>query len=405
MQFVKTHLISLICGVLALAFVGVGVYGMTQKQVVADMKKRADAAGEIKQLQGSPQNKDTIAAEQRRGEMFKAEFEQTLEEANRINKRAPLMSGVFPKAESDAARFEFKKMYTTARAKLPLKLMGGDAPGEREIAEEQQNIAEMMTAESGEAHAATPTGNPRGAAGAQTPIVATDSRGGARGAATGGPTTDPKLDPKVRARVARARSIRMYVSDSAFETSPLVAATAAPEPAEMWFAQMQLWAQTDIVDAIASFNNEAVANVADTDPYVEHSPVKRLERVKVWGYMGKNGLIPFPPLGDGNELRLSFTGKQSDEQFDIVRVTVTVIIDQREVVRFVDRVMRQNFYNCVHMEYGLVDRTTAAIEGYAYGTAPVVRLTIDLEAYFARKAYQELMPPDVQTLLGVTPQG
>ncbi|MBL8881045.1 MAG: hypothetical protein JNG88_18165, partial [Phycisphaerales bacterium] len=91
MQFVKTHLISLICGALALAFVGVGVYGMTQKQVVEDMKKRADAAGEIKQLQSSPQNKDTIAAEQRRGELFKSEFEQTLEEANRINKRPPLM--------------------------------------------------------------------------------------------------------------------------------------------------------------------------------------------------------------------------------------------------------------------------------------------------------------------------
>ncbi|MBL8881020.1 MAG: hypothetical protein JNG88_18040 [Phycisphaerales bacterium] len=296
-------------------------------------------------------------------------------------------------------------MYTTARAKLPLKLMGGDAPGEREIAEEQQNIAEMMAAESGDAGAAAaPTANPRGGSGARAPIVATDGRGGARGGAGGGPVTDPKLDPKVRARVARARSIRMYVSDGSFDTSPIVAATAAPEPAEMWFAQMQLWAQSDIVDAIAAFNNDAVANVTDTDPYVEHSPVKRLERVKVWGYMAKN-FIPFPPVGDANEMRLSFTGKVSDEQFDVVRVTVTVIIDQREVLRFMDRLMRQNFYNCVHMEYGVVDRTTAEIDGYAYGTAPVVRLTLDLEAYYARKAYQELMPPDVQTLLGVTPQG
>lgn len=400
MQFVKTHLISLICGVLAIAFVAVGVMGMTQTQVVEAMKKRADAAGEIKQLQASPQNKETIAAEQRRGELFKAEFEQTLEEANRINKRAPLMGGIFPKPESDAARFEFKKAYTIARARLPLKLMGGDAPGEREYAEEQQNIAEMLAAESG---GEAPSMGARTAG----PVVATDARGAARGGAVGsGPSTDPKYDPRVRARVARARSIRMYVSDAAFDTSPIVAATTAPEPTEMWFAQMQLWAQTDIVDAIAAFNNEAVANVTDEEPYVEHSPVKRLERLRVWGYMTKNGPVQFSGSTDSTDLRLSFTDKQSDEQFDTVRITLTVIIDQREILRFVDRLLRQNFYNVVHMEYGSVNRQSAELDGYAYGTAPVVRLTIDLEAYYARKAYLEMMPPEVQALLGIAgPQG
>lgn len=399
MQFVKTHLISLICGVLALAFVGVAVMGMTQTQVVADMKKRAEAAGEIKQLQSAPQNKDTIAAEQRRGELFKAEFEQTLEEANRINKRSPLMGGIFPKAESDAARFEFKKMYATARAKLPLKLGGGDAPGDREIADEARTIAEMTAAKAAEGGEAPPP-NSRGG------MVVSDARGAARfGTSGGGPSADPKLDPKVRARVLKALSIRTYVSDAAFETSPIVMATSAPEPTEMWFAQMQLWAQMDIVDAIAAFNNDAVANVTDAEPCVEQSPIKRVERLRVWGYMGKNGLIPFPGGGDPNEMRVSFTGKQSDEQFDVVRLTLTVIIDQREVLRFVDRLMRQNFYNCVHLEYGVVDRIAAEADGFAYGTAPVVRLTIDLEAYYARKAYQELMPPEVLALLGVTPQG
>lgn len=399
MQFVKMHLISLICGVLAIAFVAVGVMGMTQTQVVEAMKKRAEAAGEIKQLQASPQNKETIAAEQRRGELFKAEFEQTLEEANRINKRALLMGGVFPKPESEAARFEFKKAYATARARLPLKLMGGDPPGEREYAEEQQNIAEMLAAEGG---GDTPPVAGRGTGA----VVATDARG-SRGAAVGsGPSTDPKLDPRIRARVARARSIRMYVSDAAFDTSPIVAATTAPEPIEMWFAQMQLWAQTDIVDAIAAFNNDAVANISETEPYVEHSPVKRLERLKVWGYMTKNGPVQFSGSTDSTDLRLSFTDKQSDEQFDTVRITLTVIIDQREVLRFIDRLLRQNFYNVIHMEYGMVDRLSAELDGYAYGTAPVVRLTLDLEAYYARKAYVEMMPPEVQALLGIAgPQG
>lgn len=174
----------------------------------------------------------------------------------------------------------------------------------------------------------------------------------------------------------------------------------------MWFAQMQLWAQTDIVDAIAAFNNDAVANISETEPYVEHSPVKRLERLKVWGYMTKNGPVQFSGSTDSTDLRLSFTDKQSDEQFDTVRITLTVIIDQREVLRFIDRLLRQNFYNVIHMEYGMVDRLSAELDGYAYGTAPVVRLTLDLEAYYARKAYVEMMPPEVQALLGIAgPQG
>ncbi|MGE0480478.1 MAG: hypothetical protein AB7Q17_08395 [Phycisphaerae bacterium] len=426
MQFVKTHLISLACGVLALAFLGVAAVGMMRSQVQEAMNKRVQSAGEIQSLASKPQNEETIAAEKRRGELFQQEFEKTLEEANRINRRQPLMGGVFPKPASDATKFEFRDAYIAALRKLPPRLVAGDLPSAAEVAEEQQNVADLLQLEA-ESKAAAGEGDdkPAAAPAAPAPLAPPSAilspagmgvrgvGGGARsggyspGMMTGIPTSlegEPKYNATYRAYVSKARSIRVYANEASFHISPIVEGPAAPDVESMWAAQVSYWVQQDIVEAIAKLNAAAAEKLGDADVYVEHVPVKRIDRLRVLGYVTKEGFLPFPAMNDAGqstEVRQSFTGRTSDEQFDVVRLTLTVVVDQRDLLKLIDQIGKQNFYHCTHVDYS----TVAPEPGYMYGTAPVVRATLDFEGYLARKAYTELMPPDVLVKLGGAPPG
>lgn len=420
MQFIKTHLISLASGLVAVVAIAVLALGMTRDTVREQMAKRVSEAGEIAQLQSDPKNEDVIAAEKLKGEKFQKEYEEVLKEAYRINKRTPLIESAFPKPDSEARRFEFQIAYAQAVAKLPQRMVGGDIPNESDVEDERINIAEeqKLEAEKQEGGAKEQSiterlGNQPPVAPATPGVSIGGPAGGGRFGARGGmgmpmmapgatnlnvPQGDPKYDPTFRAIVTRAKSIRVYVSPLSFSLSPILETTVAPKPDEMWYAQMGLWIQEDIVNAIAALNNDAARKVASGDVYVEHMPVKRLEKVRLLGYVKKDALIPFPATDTSQqpELRPTFTDRVGDDQIDVVRFTVIAVVDQRDLLRFIDAICRTNFYHCTHVEY-----IAAPPEpGYLYGTAPVIRATVDFEGYFARKAYVDLMPPEVLTQLG-----
>lgn len=227
--------------------------------------------------------------------------------------------------------------------------------------------------------------------------------GGAPSAAPATRSGDPKYDAVFRAYVSKAQSIRCYVGPGSFHVSPIVEETRAPRPADMWFAQVGLWIQQDVVTAIASLNNEAAQQADDTDAHVEQMPVKRIEHIEVQGYQTSDGLIPFPAhtsMGSrpgGGIQAASFTGRMSDEQFDVVRFNLAVIVDQRDLLQLIDRLTKQNFYQCIGAEYTQVPEEA----GYMYGTEPVIRAGLAFEGYMACGVYRELMPPEVvQALTG-----
>jgi hypothetical protein len=419
MQFIKTHLVSLASGLVAVVAVALLALGMTRDTVREQMQKRVSEAGEIGQLQADPKNENVIAAEKLKGEKFQKEFEAVLKEAYDINKRTPLIESVFPKPDSEARRFEFQIAYAQAIAKLPQRMVGGDIPNESDIEDERINIAEEQKLEAEKQEGGAREQSITERLGNQPPVAAPGvSIGGpAGGGRFGGgrmgmgapmmapgmtnlnvPQGDPKFDPTFRAIVTRAKSIRVYVSPASFFLSPIIEVATAPKPDEMWYAQMGLWIQEDIVNAIAALNNDAARKVASGDVFVEHTPVKRLEKVRILGYVRKDGIIPFPSTDGAQQpdLRPTFTDRVGDDQIDVVRFTVVVVVDQRDLLRFIDAVCRTNFYHCTHVEYVVAPPEA----GYLYGTAPVIRATIDFEGYFARKAYVDLMPPEVLAQLG-----
>lgn len=221
---------------------------------------------------------------------------------------------------------------------------------------------------------------------------------------------DPKYNPDYRARVNKAKNILCYYDDTTFHVSPIFQEDpTSPPPEEMWFAQVGLWIQEDVVRAVAELNRKAADEVKDTEACVENVPVKHLESVRVIGYFippneqTPSGVVQFmamdamPTITGGPSL----SGRVGDAQFDVLRFVVTVVLDQRDILQFIDQMSKVNFYQCINMRYEKVDPLAAQAEGYFYGTAPAVRATIEFEGYMSREVYEPLMPKEVRKLLGI----
>jgi len=430
MQFIKAHLISLLCGVGALAALAVGIVGTMSTSVVDKMNERVSDTGarDIRSLASNSRNERIIEAERAKGEKFEEEYQKTLAAARGINQRGPLMAGVFPKPEKPSTGFEFIQAYGRACRRLPIELIAGTLPTAEEVEEENQNVLDLQALEAeqreegGETapaitrrNAAAPRARaapafaggvvPMGAGGRRSARTAGGRFGGGAGTAVPSRSVgggEPKYDPLYRANVTKAKSICCYVDEIeiTFHVSPIVNVTSAPPPDQMWFAQVSLWLQQDVVAAIARTNEAAARQqVTDGDACVEQMPVKRIELLRVLGYQMPGGFLAFPGGDAGGVRSESFTGQTCNDQFDVVRFVLVVVVDQRDVLQLIDQISRQNFYQCVGAGYSMVSPADAQA-GYLYGTEPVVRVRLEFEGYMARAVYKPLMPAEIRELLG-----
>jgi hypothetical protein len=319
-------------------------------------------------------------------------------------------------------------------AKLPRGMLaGGDLPTPAEIEDAKDEIAELqerLKAERGDfgqqlpavgsgapvtetrpAPAPGPVGKPTGPV--RGGVISSGGPGGTS-AVSASDAGDPAKDPAARARIAKAHNIRCYVgTDPAspnytFSLSPLWGSLGEPRSYDMWYAQVALWVEEDVVAAVAELNEEAARQLSPEEAYVENMPVKRLQNVSVSGYYTDGGLIPFPTvsrtggLGAPSYSGESFTGRSCNKEFDVVRFTVVAVVDQRAVTQLINAITKQNCYQLVHAKYeALGPASTDYNEGYFYGTAPAVRLILDFEGYMARSVYSKWFPSEVRTVLGI----
>lgn len=440
MQFIKTHLIALVCGVAAVGFIVAAVMGMRSDAVVKAMDKRIQEtnANQIKTLTASAKNKEVIDKEIARGKQFQDEFDRTLKAAQEINRRAPLMDGVFPAPAELVTPFEFREQYARAMEQLPKMLISaGMLPNAADIQEAQQTIDDMRanaaqskeeqgtpeagagqtpgTGRTGAAPPAPTTPSPRspgttGRAPMMSDSAAPIGRGmGARGGAMGdgmaglsaAEQADPKFNAVYRARVDKARSLRCYYNEATFQASPILdPRSGPPRPADMWMAQVALWVQQDVAAAVAALNKEAAEKVKDAEPFVENVPVKHLVAVRVQAYVLPDGkLVPFSTTGTADPVHPSFTGRGSNDQFDVLRFQVQVVMDQRDILRLVDQISKQNFYRPLNIWMDPVPAGLDAAAGYLYGTAPVSLVTLDFEGFMSRAVFDAWMPKDVRARL------
>lgn len=433
LDFCKAYSVTLASSAVAVGAIAAGVLGMMSDAVETKMKSQITASGAmgIGGMISNAKNQTVIDAEKKRGEAFEADYLATIEEAKKINRREPLIGEVFPKPAKDSTPFTFRDAYFAELHRMPIYLAAGAPPNESDIEEERQNVADQLLIEKEQKAESDASGSRTPEAGGGAPPAPTPPQfredpppfGGAPrgGRSVGGVSSagsrgldmnvpaEPKYDAVLRARVNRARSLLCYYTPELTFHSALPRDDAsAPSPADMWYAQMTLWIQKDVAQAIASLNREFADKVTGHEPYVEDVPVKRLTAIRVLGYETEKGRVTFPSLSDAGALTEraaipSFTARVSNDKFDVVRFEVGVIVDQREMLRLIDRIGRANFYKCVGVAYDAVDRAKDESEGYLYGTAPVVFARLSFEGYFARDVFNELKPETVRVALGEQP--
>lgn len=444
MQFIKTHLISLICGVVSLALLAVAILGMMSTTVPDLLKKRVGEVSSIESLIRDPKTESKIAAEMRRAEEFKREFDKTLDVAKRVNERQPLIPDVFPRPKTDPTTLEFVDEYARAMSRLRGELEAGSLPTASEVEDEQLNIDERKKAEEEAASGSlgeltfvndqdlgsgTELRNERrtaprantGGREERTEAAPGQRRGGPGPRRGGGPRRSQdelRDDPRFRAEITKARSIRMYADTDCFHEIDLTGFATVPPVELLWYAQMSYWVQKDIVAAIKEVNDSA-AEEAGGEMFVEQSPIKRLQSVGISGYRLPQGMLKFPtgsssgggeggrsrtPESNSREGSSTFTGKTSDSEFDVVVFRVVLWMDQRRIVQFLDAMKQQNFYECTLMEFQ-ADRQSAEADGYRFGTAPVVRVIFDFEGYYSRALFKQFVPSSVANELGIVAEG
>lgn len=437
MPFVKTYWISLLSGVVALGAITLAVLGLRQDSVVTEMQNRVGEASEISTRRNNPKNQEIIDAEQERGRRFEQQYKKTLDEAARINERKPLLEGVFPSPPRLDLAYRFQTEYGNKFYEFPRHLLAGDVPSVLEIEDEREIMDELARRKQlqGE-EPPTPGAQPTPYTPVAPPMAPSAGRGAppgmqGRGAPPGVPTVGggpgrmPGVNPAYsgtggqmgeaerRAAVKKARNIRIYATAAqgrtVFHRNPNVFLDQAPSARDMWYAQVGLWVQEDVVNAIAKLNDEAARQLGGEEACVANMPVKRIVGIQVLGYVTSNGLfVPFasedtagfsPQAGPAPP---AFTARNSDSRFDVIRFTLTVVVRQPDMLRLVDQITRENFYQLINIDY----QVAPEVEGsYFYGGDPVVRATMDFEGYMARKVYEAMMPEAVLEELGIKQEG
>lgn len=380
------------CGSLGAVLFATALVGMASRGVVETMHARVAYARRIDALKNRPVNERIIEDEQQRALAFAREYEGAMGILRRINARQPLVDGVFPKPSRTVAAFEFKSAYEAAFDDLSGQLHAGTVPSRLEIESASAELEDLWADRD-------PGPSPSPVPGHPAP---THRRGaGQTQSRVGG---NPMNDARRFAAVMKARSIRCYVGPGAFHTSPIVELDRAPRAAELWFAQVGLWIQQDIVGAIASWNETAASGVDDKSIHVEHVPVKRIEHIRITGYQTPTRSICFPIVrtnASGAKLSEGLSRPASRERFgafDVVRFSLAVVVDQRDLLRLIDELGRRNLIECVGAEYRTA-RPDETAEGYLYGTAPIVHARLTCDVYLSRALYRPYMPTDVVGLL------
>ena len=197
-----------------------------------------------------------------------------------------------------------------------------------------------------------------------------------------------------------------------------------PTIVDVWAAQLGLWVQHDIVDAIVATNG--------TNPGIANSVVKRLIEIKVpKEYVTKLGRVALTdsttgasrydpnaaPAADGSapveavedpskppkDPKQSATGRISNPLYDVVHFTVTVDADATRFREFMAKLVSNRHITILAVDLEGVDRDTEFQALYLYGDKPVVRVRLTCEALMFRKWTLPLMPEPVKKMLNITP--
>lgn len=437
MDIVKNNIVSIIFGVIALVALTTPLWliGGYAEDLQAEAEKRKSVGSQMESLlnkprtkpaptpEGQPQpldnfpNDATIRAGEALRDQVASTATQMVNAAIEMNRRAPLVPDALPRPRNNG-NFRFRDAYNDqAKTTRIIKdiLHGGIPPTAEEIKAEQDRVWLQNFA-------------PR-----------------IRGSATGGGATNNQQEiqaafqaeaVKIPARMTleTAQKIKMYVDPNALTWHPAIQQGGpAPTAEQIWYAQLGLWIQENVAEAIAETN----ANAKD----VRDAVVKHLVRIEfpenpyvmptadaaassgsseyydeygeIGGMGGMGGgaaagaqvptVMPDPTQPLPKQFDKSITGRVSNALFDVTHFRVVVIVDATRLPLFLHKLSEERFLYVRGMQMESVDAAGQQLAGYIYGPEPVMQVTLDMEMLFMRGWTMDLMPDRVRIALGIPP--
>ena len=225
-------------------------------------------------------------------------------------------------------------------------------------------------------------------------------------------------------RYRQARAGQVYAaSDSFDDVFPLRDIVSYIEPAKIWQAQVGLWVQGDIVEALARTIEETMdkQGLAGSDRNVLNSPIRRLEKIElIWdpsqisagrsatdagrspGFMpgmpGMPGAMPAAPSRTRGRTRqksapeeklpvpATLTRNTDNKMLNVANYKFTVLMPTRYLPALERNLLKQNYHIILNEEIVPPSRaevktrasaTAAPAEDmYYYGTEPLCRVTV-----------------------------
>ncbi|MFH1613683.1 MAG: hypothetical protein ABIG61_01170 [Planctomycetota bacterium] len=182
-----------------------------------------------------------------------------------------------------------------------------------------------------------------------------------------------------------------------------------------WSTQMAYWIQEDIVETIRILNADSHS--------VFTSPVKRLLGISFASADGTGDKDDEEPMltyvRDDYGLVDAWTGRQCDDDMDVVHFSIAVIISAKAEMPFMHELCsskehifrgfkadnpeqhsRHNQITILEYSHEPIDRNDREHESYRYGSDAVIRLNLICEYFFSRKGYDSIKPETVKEQLG-----
>ncbi|MFQ5461469.1 MAG: hypothetical protein ACE5E5_02450 [Phycisphaerae bacterium] len=410
MNFLKRHLFYIVCAVGALGGIALAVTGLrAQPKVLAELGKAKGVYTALDRLATKPVNARIIDAKSKNIGIMLDDSQRVLQEAEKLYGYEPLVEGVFPNGDNDA-RFRFMVRYNEAMAELMDSLRWGTPATASDINLMAERIErEILRAnpqgldEGATADAPAPSGPAYTPAGVLT-------RSGAKDSA------------EVRAHIQKALTMNCYATlkstkktrtgtqagpSVSLQFSPWMANTKSLEPplmSDVWWAHVQYWIQKDVVEAINAVNEEAGdASVAGGGlRWVGIMPVKEIISVRVSsGFIldDDDYFVGAPPGGYEEALPCAtrntvFTNSQSGPTYDVLQFTLKLVMDERDILKLVDRICKDRFHTLLRVAYTAVP-PNRYIVGKIYGSEPTVNVVLDFETIMLPSVFHKWMPQEV----------
>ena len=203
---------------------------------------------------------------------------------------------------------------------------------------------------------------------------------------------------------------KCYLDTGAFTPQASLLTATNHDLTEIWFAQLSLWMQTDVAEAVADLNAESST--------VSGSVVKRVLRldlpaVPMYRFAaapaGSTGSAAPSTTDEKGKLEANYgispTGRTSNAMYDVVPFRLLVDVDASRVNEVIAGLTKKRLIYIYNQDLYVVDPTVLAEQHYVYGSAPVVRLALVGEELFLRQWTKPMMPGPVQQLLGLKAGG